>query len=31
MDADAAAMLHKTLSAMAGGGMYDPGEGGFLR
>ena len=26
-----AAMLHKTLAAMAGGGMYDPIEGGFFR
>ncbi len=31
LDADAAAMLHNTLSAMAGGGMYDPVEGGFFR
>ncbi len=31
LDADAAAMLHKTLSAMAGGGMYDPVAGGFFR
>jgi uncharacterized protein YyaL (SSP411 family) len=28
---DIAAMLHKTLAAMAGGGMYDPIEGGFFR
>ena len=28
---DVAAMLHKTLAAMAGGGMYDPLEGGFFR
>lgn len=28
---EAAAMLHKTLAAMAGGGMYDPVEGGFFR
>ena len=28
---DAAAMLHKTLAAMAAGGMYDPQEGGFFR
>ena len=26
-----ATMLHKTLAAMAGGGMYDPVEGGFFR
>ncbi len=29
--ADVAAMVHKTLGAMAGGGMYDPVEGGFFR
>jgi hypothetical protein len=29
--ADVAAMLHKTLGAMAGGGMYDHVEGGFFR
>ncbi|MDE3192392.1 MAG: thioredoxin domain-containing protein [Chloroflexota bacterium] len=29
--ADAAAMLRKTLGAMAGGGMYDRIEGGFFR
>ncbi|MGH2378237.1 MAG: thioredoxin domain-containing protein [Candidatus Limnocylindria bacterium] len=28
---DVAAMLHKTLGAMAGGGMYDQVEGGFFR
>jgi uncharacterized protein YyaL (SSP411 family) len=28
---EVAAMLHKTLAAMAGGGMYDPVEGGFFR
>jgi uncharacterized protein YyaL (SSP411 family) len=28
---DVAAMLHKTLAAMASGGMYDPVEGGFFR
>src|SRR5260221_13668881 len=28
---DVATMLHKTLAAMAGGGMYDPLEGGFFR
>src|SRR5438067_2137279 len=28
---DVAAMLHKTLGAMASGGMYDPPEGGFFR
>jgi len=28
---DVATMLHKTLTAMAGGGMYDPVEGGFFR
>jgi uncharacterized protein YyaL (SSP411 family) len=28
---DVAAMLHKTLGAMAGGGMYDHVEGGFFR
>ncbi|MDQ6858865.1 MAG: DUF255 domain-containing protein [Chloroflexota bacterium] len=28
---DVAAMLHKTLAAMASGGMYDPLEGGFFR
>ena len=28
---DVAGMLHKTLAAMAGGGMYDPLEGGFFR
>ena len=28
---DVATMLHKTLSAMAGGGMYDQVEGGFFR
>jgi len=28
---DVATMLHKTLGAMAGGGMYDPVEGGFFR
>ena len=28
---DVAAMLHKTLAAMASGGMYDPIEGGFFR
>jgi uncharacterized protein YyaL (SSP411 family) len=28
---DVAAMLHKTLGAMAAGGMYDPLEGGFFR
>jgi len=28
---DVAAMLHKTLAAMAGGGMYDQLEGGFFR
>ena len=31
MSDDAAAMLHTTLAAMAGGGMYDPLEGGFFR
>ncbi len=31
MSEDVAAMLHKTLAAMAGGGMYDPLEGGFFR
>jgi uncharacterized protein len=31
LDDDIAAMLHKTLAAMAGGGMYDPPEGGFFR
>ena len=31
MPDDVAAMLHKTLAAMAGGGMYDPLEGGFFR
>ncbi len=29
--ADTATMLHKTLGAMASGGMYDPAEGGFFR
>ena len=28
---DVAAMIHKTLGAMAGGGMYDQVEGGFFR
>src|SRR2546428_12162677 len=28
---DVATMLHKTLGAMASGGMYDPLEGGFFR
>jgi uncharacterized protein YyaL (SSP411 family) len=28
---DLAAMLHKTLAAMAGGGMHDAVEGGFFR
>jgi uncharacterized protein len=28
---EVAAMLHKTLAAMASGGMYDPIEGGFFR
>ncbi len=28
---DVAAMLHKSLGAMAGGGMYDTVEGGFFR
>jgi len=28
---EVAAMLQKTLAAMAGGGMYDPVEGGFFR
>ncbi len=28
---DVATMLHKTLGAMASGGMYDPVEGGFFR
>ncbi len=28
---DLAGVLHKTLAAMAGGGMYDPLEGGFFR
>jgi uncharacterized protein YyaL (SSP411 family) len=28
---DVATMIHKTLGAMAGGGMYDPVEGGFFR
>jgi uncharacterized protein YyaL (SSP411 family) len=28
---EVAAMLQKTLAAMAGGGMYDPLEGGFFR
>ncbi|MGH2498500.1 MAG: thioredoxin domain-containing protein, partial [Candidatus Limnocylindria bacterium] len=28
---DVATMLHKTLGAMAGGGMYDGVEGGFFR
>ncbi|HET8569014.1 MAG TPA: DUF255 domain-containing protein [Candidatus Limnocylindria bacterium] len=28
---DVAAMLHKTLGAMAAGGTYDPVEGGFFR
>ena len=28
---EVAAMLHKTLGAMAGGGMYDHVEGGFFR
>ncbi|MEK7860773.1 MAG: DUF255 domain-containing protein, partial [Chloroflexota bacterium] len=28
---DVATMLHKTLGAMAAGGMYDPVEGGFFR
>ena len=28
---EVATMLHKTLAAMAGGGMYDPVEGGFFR
>ncbi len=28
---DVATMLHKTLGAMASGGMYDPAEGGFFR
>ncbi|MDP9245093.1 MAG: DUF255 domain-containing protein, partial [Chloroflexota bacterium] len=28
---DIAARLHKTLTAMASGGMYDPLEGGFFR
>ena len=28
---DVATMLHKTLGAMAGGGMHDPIEGGFFR
>jgi len=31
MSDDVAAMLHTTLAAMAGGGMYDPLEGGFFR
>jgi uncharacterized protein YyaL (SSP411 family) len=31
MSDDVARMLHKTLAAMAGGGMYDPLEGGFFR
>ena len=31
MSEDVAGMLHKTLAAMAGGGMYDPLEGGFFR
>jgi uncharacterized protein YyaL (SSP411 family) len=31
MSDDVARMLHKTLSAMASGGMYDPLEGGFFR
>ena len=31
MSEDVAAMLHKTLAAMVGGGMYDPIEGGFFR
>ena len=30
-DAATEAMLHKTLGAMAGGGMYDAVEGGFFR
>ncbi len=29
--ADVAAMLHRTLGAMTGGGMYDHVEGGFFR
>ena len=28
---EGAAMLHRTLGAMAGGGLYDPVEGGFFR
>jgi uncharacterized protein YyaL (SSP411 family) len=28
---EVAGMLHRTLGAMAGGGMYDPLEGGFFR
>jgi len=28
---EVATMLHQTLAAMAGGGMYDPVEGGFFR
>jgi len=28
---DVATMIHKTLGAMAAGGMYDPVEGGFFR
>jgi len=28
---EVATMLHRTLAAMAGGGMYDPVEGGFFR
>jgi len=31
MSDDVARMLHKTLGAMASGGMYDPLEGGFFR
>ena len=31
MSDDVARMLHKTLAAMASGGMYDPLEGGFFR
>jgi uncharacterized protein YyaL (SSP411 family) len=31
MSDDVAKMLHKTLAAMASGGMYDPLEGGFFR
>jgi uncharacterized protein YyaL (SSP411 family) len=31
MGDDVATMLHKTLAAMASGGMYDPLEGGFFR